>query len=139
MFSEAALAVLERMPFAPTARASFEWLSGGLMWVDEFPPVGTSERQAMSQSGAIGSLLAARAALTLGEKSAFLPVWEQVARQAPNWPGLRPERRGKLALRRLRAGLRLLDRCLAAMEAQEQRESKGQEGEPAAPGDPPPE
>jgi hypothetical protein len=117
MFSEAALAVLDRMPFDPTARGDFEWLSGGLMWSDEFP-LGP-ERQAMSQSGAIGCLLACRASITLGQESGFLPIWEQVVRYAPNWPGLRPERRGEGALRRLRAALRRADRCLAAIEGQQ--------------------
>jgi hypothetical protein len=128
-FSEAALAVLDRMPCDPTARAAFEWLSGGLMWADEFPPVGTPERQAMSQAGAVGCLLAARAAVTLGQESGFLPVWEQVVRHAPNWPGLRPERRGEAALKRLRAALRRQDRCLAAIEAQAQQEGKAGEAE----------
>jgi len=105
-------------PHEPLARGEFEWLSGGLMWSDEFPSLGTPERQAMSQAGAVGCLLAARAAVTLGQESGFLPVWEQVARHAPNWPGLRPERRGEAALRRLRAALRRQDRCLAALETQ---------------------
>jgi hypothetical protein len=118
MFSDEALAVLDQLSFDPAACGQFEWLSGGLMWADEFPPLGTPERQAMSQAGAVGCLLAARAAVTLGQDSGFLPVWEQVARHAPNWPGLRPERRGEAALRRLRAALRRQDRCLAAIEAQ---------------------
>jgi hypothetical protein len=132
MFSGAALAVLDRLPFDPTARGKFEWLSGGLMWSDEFPLLGTPERQAMSQPGAIGCLLASRAALTLGQESGFLPVWEQVVRHAPNWPGLRPERRGEVALRRLRAALRRQDRCLAALEVQLDAEA-GEVGPGAAP------
>ena len=128
MFSEEALSVLDRLTFDPVARGDFEWLSGGLMWSDEFPPVGTPERQAMSQSGAIGCLLACRASITLGQESGFLPIWEQVVRHAPNWPGLRPERRGEAALRRLRTALRRQDRCLAALEAQ--LDAKADEAEP---------
>src|SRR5580698_6837108 len=118
MFSDAALATLDQMPCFSTERGRFEWLSGGLIWPDEFPWIGTPERELMSNPPeAIGCLLACRAAITLAKETPFLPIWEQVARIAPNWPGLRPERRGEKALRRLRAALRLQDRCFAAIEA----------------------
>ena len=122
LFSDAALAVLDQMPCDPTSRGEFEWLSGGLMWSDELPLVGTPERQAMSPAAATGCLLACRASLTLGKNDAFLPVWEQVVRYAPNWPGLRPERRGEAARRRLLAALRLQDRYFATLEAKQHDE-----------------
>ncbi|MDB5307465.1 MAG: hypothetical protein JWO38_1667 [Gemmataceae bacterium] len=127
MFSDAELAILDRMPFEPAARGVFEWLSGGLMWPDEFP-FGTPERRAMSEAGSIGCLLACRASLTLGQQTGLYPLWEQVLRHAPNWPGLRPERRGAAALRRLRAALRKQDRCLGALETQQ--DAKAEEAEP---------
>ena len=123
LFSDAALAVLDQMPlFDLTSRGNFEWLSGGLMWSDEFPLLGTSERRAMSPAAATGCLLACRASLTLGKINAFLPIWEQVVQYAPNWPGLRPERRGEAARRRLLAALRLQDRYFATLEAQQDDE-----------------
>jgi hypothetical protein len=118
LFSASALAVLDQMLFDPKARGQFEWLSGGLMWPDEFPRMGTPERRAMTPAEAIGCLLACRAAITLGQASPYLPIWEQVTQHAPHWPGLRPERRGEAALRRLRAALWRQDRCLAAIEGQ---------------------
>ena len=118
LFSDAALAVLDRMPFDPVSRGRFEWLSGGLMWSDELPLLNTPERQAIAPAAATRYLLACRASLTLGKETAFLPIWEQIVRHAPNWPGLRPERRGEVALRRLLAALRLQDRCFAALETQ---------------------
>ena len=118
LFSTAALAVLDRMPFDPVARGRFELMSGGLMWPDQFPPAGSVEGELVCAQWVHRYLIAYRRALTLGEDRAeFLPVWEQVARLAPNWPGLRPERRGERAARRLRAALRGQDKCLAEFEA----------------------
>jgi hypothetical protein len=118
LFSADGLAALDRMPFDPAARGSFELMSGGLMWPDEFPRPGSTEWEAVSPRWAYRYLLAYRASLTLGEERAeFRPVWEQVLRHAPNWPGLRPERRGKRARRRLQAALRRQDKCLAELES----------------------
>jgi hypothetical protein len=118
LFSAAALAILDRMPFDPAARGRFEYLSGGLMWQDEFPPVMSPDWQVIAPNYAYRYLIAYRASITLGrEQAAFCPVWEQVVQQAPNWPGLRPERRGAAAMRRLRAALRVQDRCLAKLES----------------------
>jgi hypothetical protein len=63
------------------------------------------------------SLIAYRASITLGEeRMEFRPVWEQVVNDAPHWPGLREERRGEGARRRLLAALRRQDRCLLELE-----------------------
>lgn len=118
LFSEAALAVLDRMPFDPAARGSFEIMSGGLLWPDEFPGPGTREWAAIAPGWLYRYLIAYRASITLGEERAeFRSIWEQVIRHAPNWPGLRPERWGELAQRRLRAALRRQNRCLAELES----------------------
>ncbi|AWM36191.1 hypothetical protein GobsT_60360 [Gemmata obscuriglobus] len=118
-FSPGALAVLDRMPFDPTARSRYDLMSDGLIWSDEFPPPGSAAWALVRTQWVYRYLIAYRRAVTLGEERAgFLPVWEQVARHAPNWPGLRPERRGERAARRLRAALRGQDACLAALEAQ---------------------
>ncbi|MDY3554387.1 hypothetical protein R5W24_003509 [Gemmata sp. JC717] len=118
LFSTAALAVLDRMPFDPAARGSYDLMSGGLWWPDEFPGPGTADGKLVRLAGAYRCLLAYRRALTLGEeRDGFRPVWEQVVRHAPNWPGLRPERRGNRAAQRLRAALRRADTCLADFES----------------------
>jgi hypothetical protein len=118
LFSPTALAVLDRMPLDSTARGSFELMSGGLMWPDEFPRPGSPDWATVSPNWVYRYLLAYRASITLGEERAeFRPVWEQVARHAPNWPGLRAERRGERARRRLLAALRRQEKCLAEMES----------------------
>ncbi len=118
LFSAAALAVLNRMPVDPAARGSFELMSGGLIWPDELPRPGSEESELVWSQCVYRYLIAYRASLTLGEERAeFRPVWEQVVCHAPNWPGLRPERRGERARRRLRAALRRQDKCLAEFES----------------------
>jgi len=119
-FSDAALAVLDAMRFDPGARAHFEYLSGGLLWSDEFPKCGTSEWLAIAPGHLYSYLLAYRASITLGpERAGIRELWEQVVQKAPNWPGLRPERRGPRALRRLQAALRIQEKCFARLEAGE--------------------
>jgi hypothetical protein len=134
-FSADALVILDRMPFDPMARGRFELMSGGLIWSDEFPPPGSAEGELVRAQWVYRYLIASRRALTLAEdRVAFLPVWEQVVRGAPNWPGLRPERRGERAVRRLRAALRRQDKCLAEFEAH--LRAGNAEAEPAAAPDP---
>jgi len=108
LFPPAALAVLNCMPFDPEARGRYELMSGALIWPDEFPGVAI---------GASRYLVAYRASITLGEERAeFRPVWDQVVQHAPDWPGLRPERRGEKARRRLLAAQRLSQPCLDELE-----------------------
>jgi hypothetical protein len=134
-FSADALVILDRMPFDPMARGRFELMSGGLIWSDEFPPSGSSEGELVRAQWVYRYLIAYRRALTLVEdRVAFLPIWEQVVRGAPNWPGLRPERRGERAARRLRAALRRQDKCLTQFEAR--WEASRPEAEPSAAPDP---
>ena len=117
LFSARGLAVLNRQVFDPAARGHYEFLSGGLMWPDEFPRPGTAEWAEIAPGHAYRFLLACRAAITLGVARAdSAPIWDQVMRGAPDWPGLRPERRGDRARRRLQAGFRIRDKCLADCE-----------------------
>jgi hypothetical protein len=124
MFTPEALVVLDRQAFDPLAKASYELMSGGLVWPDELPRPGSPERAPVLLNWAHRYLLAYRAALTLGEASPFRPVWEQVMAFAPNWPGLRPERRGEEARKRLLAAKRREAVCLDALE----KEFDGQRG-----------
>ncbi|WP_165246665.1 hypothetical protein [Paludisphaera soli] len=114
-----ALGVLDRMPFDPAARGGFDVMSGGLAWPDAFPRMRSPERAVVYRNWMPRLLIAYRASITLGEERLkFRAAWEQVVQGAPNWPGLRPERRGDRALRRLRAALRCQDECLAELEAE---------------------
>ena len=88
LFSQAALAVLDRQPYDPAAKGEYELMSGGLVWRDEFPR--SPEWELVSQNITYRFLVAHRADLTLGEvRIEFRAVWEQVLHYAPNWPGLR--------------------------------------------------
>lgn len=119
LFSTDALTALDRQVHDPKARASYDVLAGGLTWPDEFPAVGTPGWSAVSENWVYRLLIAYRASVTLGqERAEFRPVWDQVVRHAPNWPGLRPDRRGEKARRRLLAASRCEDRFLAEMEAE---------------------
>lgn len=118
LFSADALAVLDGMPFDPVASVGFEVMSGEMMWSDEFPPAGSPGWAAISPNWMYRYLLAYRASITLGEeRTEYRPVWDQVVRRAPNWPGLRPERRSESALRRLRVALRQQGKCLTELES----------------------
>lgn len=119
LFSAAGLSVLDRQVYDPAARASYVLMSGGLMWPDEFPPCSSPAWMEISPNWVYRYLIAFRASITLGEERAeFRPIWEQVARHAPNWPGLRSERRGERARRRLLAAKRREARCLADLDVE---------------------
>jgi hypothetical protein len=117
LFSAAGLAVLDGMVFDPAARAQFEHLSGGLMWPDELPRLGSTAWTAIAPGCLYRFVLAYRASITLHpEQAQPFELWEQVVQHAPNWPGLRRERRGERALRRLRAAHRQRDKCYAELD-----------------------
>ena len=112
-FTSTALEILNRMTFDPTARGINS--DSCLYWPDELPPDDTPEHETVT-AWPWGALLCYRESLIEGEERVELrPIWEQVAREAPNWPGLHPERRGEKAKRRL-AAARRLDRMTAAKE-----------------------
>jgi hypothetical protein len=127
LFSAAALEVLNNRQYDPAAKGAYEWLSGGLMWPDERPEAGEPGRELVFSNAAFGCLLASRAALTLGETGVW-PVWEQVLHEAPNWPGLRPERRGEQARRRLLAAKRVQAKCLSELEGTVTDSQRGERG-----------
>jgi hypothetical protein len=119
LFTSAGLEVLNRRPYDPAARASYDILSGGLIWPDEFPRIGSPEWLVIAPRCAYRYLIAYRASLTLGEELPdFRPVWDQVTSSASNWPGLRAERRGETARRRLLAAKQRETRCLDALESE---------------------
>lgn len=119
LFSPPALVILNGLQYDPMAKGAYEMLSGGLMWPDEFPAPGTPERSVVLTPWAYRFLIAARAAITLGdEQTGFRPTWDQVVREAPSWPGLRSDRREGKARRRLLAAKRREARCFDEIERQ---------------------
>jgi hypothetical protein len=117
LFTPAALAVLDGLPYDPAARSRYELMSGALIWSDEVRAIGSPEGDLIWENWVFRYLVGYRASLTLGqERSEFRPVWEQVVRHAPNWPGLRPVRYGDRARRRLLAAKRLNARCFDAWD-----------------------
>jgi hypothetical protein len=123
LFTRDGLAVLDRLQFDPAARASYDLMSGGLRWPDELPRPDTKDWDDIEPGDAYRYLLAYRAAITLGEdRPDYRPVWEQVVQFAANWPGLREERRGPKARRRLLATMRREQLCLSKLEAELDRQ-----------------
>jgi hypothetical protein len=114
LFSRAGLWLLDRRLFDPAAEGRFEYLAGGLVWSDEFGAACSP----VFHGFAFRYLIAYRASVTLDKECVgFRPVWKQVVRFAPRWPGLRPERWSGPAVRRLRAALRVQDKCLAEFKS----------------------
>jgi hypothetical protein len=135
LFSPAALAILNGQQYDPAAKGSYELFSGGLMWPDETPDHGAPGRELLSLGLVYRYLIAYRADITLGEgRAEFRPVWEQVVQHAPNWPGLRPERRGEQARRWLLAAKRRADRCLDELERRFDEEQAAKAAGEASPG-----
>jgi hypothetical protein len=139
LFTPEALAVLDRQPYDPAAKGRYELMSGGLIWGDEFPELGSAERQSISAGDVWRFLVAYRASITLGDKEwvALRPLWEQVVREAPNWPGLRPERWGEKARKRLLAARRRQAACLDEFESRKSSPSPlaGEGGGASPPGE----
>jgi hypothetical protein len=78
----------------PSATAGYELVSGALVWSDETPDGAFSHP--------LKCVLAYRTSILLGrERTELRPQWEQLTREAPNWPGFRPERLGDEARRLL--------------------------------------
>lgn len=111
-FTDAALAVFDRMPFDPAATYAYEHLAGGFVWTDEFPPVSSDNWKSLSHDDLYRFVIHIRRSITLGnEELLSLPLWRQLEQHAPHWPGLRPERRTGRIRKRLLAAERLAERC----------------------------
>ena len=125
LFSAGALHLLDRQSFDPAAKPSYDVLSDGLIWADEFPKRHWTWR-ALNRGGLNRFLIAYRAqhtrgeiegVITLGENRINLrPIWEQVLLYAPSWPGLRSERCDNRARRRLTVLRKQASRCLREIE-----------------------
>ena len=119
MFSDAALAVLDSMPFDAAATFSYHHFAGGFLWSDEFPELSSTDWHVVSHDDVYRYLIRIRRCITFDDPSlSSLPLWRQVADQASNWPGLRIDRRTGPSVKRLRAAERLAERCFDKLDAE---------------------
>lgn len=87
-----AIAILRRAVWRPDAARFYEVMSGGFWWTDEL--VREASRVCVGRDNwSFRYLMGYRASVVRGEPDECLrPVWEQLRRECPAWPGLRPER-----------------------------------------------
>jgi hypothetical protein len=79
--------LLDDLAFRKSARQLYEVMSGSVMWDDEKASI------PFSQLGWFRAALAYRSSVILGKpRIEFEPVWRELQRVAPNWPGFRAER-----------------------------------------------
>lgn len=111
-FSEQALAVLNALPFHANARFFYEHLSGGFVWSDDFPSIDSPEWTVVSHDCLYRYMIRIRRCITLGDMALEShPLWRQVVSGAPDWPGLKPDRRSARIAKKLRAAERIAERC----------------------------
>ncbi len=107
MLPEVALDILRGAVYHPEAERSYEVMSGSFWWSDELVREASAACR-RHDSWAFRFLMAYRGSVIRGvPDSALWPVWEQVTKACPDWPGLRPERNSPtLATELHRAGQR---------------------------------
>lgn len=110
-FSNEVIKEINNLEYDPNAYCYYEVMSGGLFWTDEITDYIINLLE--HDNYTFRSLFAYRASLILEKEVRSLrPVWEQMAIQFPNWPGLRAERRSpnlkKLLLTKRRASMKEL-------------------------------
>jgi hypothetical protein len=92
LFPDEALDILRGASYRPDAERSYEIMSGSFWWSDELVREASAACR-RHDSWAFRYLMGYRGSLIRGAPDAELkPVWEQVARACPHWPGLRSER-----------------------------------------------
>ena len=92
LFPPAALDVLRQARYDVRAKRNYDVWSGGFHWSDELLDE-VSTICIREDNFAVRFMLGYRASLS-GEhpREEFRPTWEQLCRECPDWPGLRPER-----------------------------------------------
>ncbi len=87
-----AIVILRRAVWQSDAKRSYELMTGSFWWSDEL--VREVSRLCVGRKDwSYRYLMGYRASVIRGAPDEHLrPVWEQVARECPDWPGLRPER-----------------------------------------------
>jgi hypothetical protein len=81
------LALLRQARYDPSADRGYNHFTGGFLWSDEFPE-GFWEVALRLDGWSDCELVAHRAAVILGgDVGRFASTWQEVEREAPNWPG----------------------------------------------------
>ncbi|GAB5406713.1 MAG: hypothetical protein Aurels2KO_49440 [Aureliella sp.] len=123
-FTDEAIAILGALQADPDADYSYDHLSGGFLWTDEFPPIDSSAWTIVKHDYIYRFLLRMRRCITLGDTAIEqTPLWQQMINDAPNWPGLLLERRSGRIVKRLIAAERIANTCLDKLEAKFDSES----------------
>ncbi len=92
LFTEEGLNALRTLNFNPRAVRSFEGMSGGFIWSDEFSDA-VFDVCFAKDNWAFRFLLGYRASLIAGQpRDDLRGPWDQLKIQCPQWPGFRPER-----------------------------------------------
>ncbi len=116
-FSDDALAVLGAMTYDPAATFSYDHFAGGFLWSDEFPDTSSHDWNVVSHDYVYRYLIRIRRCITLDDANlSSLPLWRRVLDFAPNWPGLRADRREGTIVKRLHAAERLAEKCLKDLD-----------------------
>jgi hypothetical protein len=90
LFDDEALDFLSKADYDPDAKRSYEIMSDSFVWSDELLLEAFAE---FSGAWPFRELMAYRRSVILcAPDSRLRPVWEQMAKACPEWPGLRPER-----------------------------------------------
>jgi hypothetical protein len=114
LFPEEAIVILRAAVYLPDAKRSYDMMSGSFLGSDELLRESAPACR-RHNSWAFRFLLGYRGSVIRGTPdNKLLPLWEQVMRSCPNWPGLRPERNNpSLAAEMRRIGKAELKRILA--------------------------
>ena len=118
LFPDDALEALRSAVWKLDAERAYDGMSDSFMWSDE------SWEEVISVCGehknwSFRFLLAYRGMVIRGEADgleSLQPLWNQVARECPQWPGLRPERNSPLLANDLRRASRRLCAQFARVE-----------------------
>jgi hypothetical protein len=118
LFPANAIAAMRETKWNPSARMAYEGFSGGLMWDDEFPDEAI-EACVNVDNWAYRSVIAYRASLVRGlPREDLRQWWDQLARECPNWPGFRSERRSPDLLAILEAKEKAFIEGMDALDAE---------------------
>src|SRR5690242_5971398 len=91
-FPAEAIDILRQTRFDPDAKRSFDGMSGGFRWDDEFPNEAITACMRINNY-AFRVVIAYRASLVSGKPREELRAsWDQLLRECPEWPGFRPDR-----------------------------------------------
>lgn len=110
------LTEFKKLEYDPKAINFYEWLSGGLVWRDEYTnglmSLLLKEQHPITQY-LFRYLWAYRSSVICGEERLeYRNIWQSVYKQVPSWPGFRPERSDSSHLQKLLEGQKQMEQEL---------------------------